>query len=204
MIASLYRRGLRAHLLSSNSASCGQCVPPGSYTSERRHSNLRCLSDGWKTRRYTKLSGFLELRALAPDGANAQPFSQERYTDRSKVPSMGSEEADTVAQEIMAALDDLFRKERRARLQVSALEERQYALAATFRMVQDMEADSAIEEALAGYGFEYYTVDDDAELWISDEHGLMVFLSFTAPGGQYYNYRIVAFDIIGEEEEESG
>ncbi|MCK9278998.1 MAG: hypothetical protein M0P22_13025 [Methanoculleus sp.] len=117
---------------------------------------------------------------------------------------MESGEADTIAQEIMAALDDLFRKERVARLQVSALEERQYALAATFGMVRDMEADSTIEEALVGFGFEYYTVDDDAELWISDEHGLMIFLSFTAPDRRYYSYRIVAFDIIGEEEEESG
>ena len=30
----------------------------------------------------------------------------------------------------------------------------------------------------------------------------MVFLSFTAPDGRYYNYRIVAFDVVGEDGEE--
>ncbi|WOX56227.1 MULTISPECIES: hypothetical protein [unclassified Methanoculleus] len=115
---------------------------------------------------------------------------------------MGSEETDVVAQEVMTALDTLFLAERRAKLQVAALEERQYPLAATFGMVREMEAESAIEEALAGFGFEYYTVGDDAELWISDEHGLMVFLSFTTTDGRYYNYRIVAFDVIGEDREE--
>ena len=115
---------------------------------------------------------------------------------------MGSEETDTVAQEIMTALDNLILAEKRARLQVSALEERQYALATTFRMVKEMEVDNAIGEALAGFGFGYYTIDDDAELWISEEHGLMVFLSFTAPDGRYYNYRIVAFDVVGEDGEE--
>ena len=115
---------------------------------------------------------------------------------------MGSEETDTVAQEIMTALDNLILAEKRARLQVSALEERQYALATTFRMVKEMEVDNAIEEALAGFWFGYYTIDDDAELWISEEHGLMVFLSFTAPDGRYYNYRIVAFDVVGEDGEE--
>lgn len=113
---------------------------------------------------------------------------------------MGMEEIDTVAQEIMATLDNIFLAEKRARLQVSALEERQYALAATFGMVQEMEVGNAIEEALTGFGFDYHSVDDDAELWISDEHGLMVFLSFTAAEGRYYNYRIVAFDVIGEDE----
>lgn len=117
---------------------------------------------------------------------------------------MGSEETDTVAQEIMATLDTLFLAEKRARLQVSALEDRQYALATTFRMVQEMEADSAIEEALSGFGFGYYTIDDDAELWISEEYGLMVFLSFTAPDGRYYNYRIVSFDVISGDGEEAG
>ncbi len=116
---------------------------------------------------------------------------------------MESEEVDSVAQEIVATLDNLFHAEKRARLQVSALEEREYPLAAAFEMVRDMETDSAIEEALTGFGFEYHTIDDDAELWISDEHGLMVFLSFTAPSGRYYNYRIVAFDVVGEEEEEN-
>lgn len=124
------------------------------------------------------------------------------YTGTPKVPGMGSEEVDTVAQEIMATLDDLFLAEKRARLQVSALEERQYALATTFRMVKEMEIDNAIEEALAGFGFDYHTIDDDAELWISEEHGLMVFLSFTAPDGRYYNYRIVTFDVASEDEEE--
>ncbi len=116
---------------------------------------------------------------------------------------MGSEETDTVVRRIMAALDGVFLAEKQAGLQVSALEERGYPLAATFEMVRDMEAGNALEETLAGFGFEYYTVDDDGELWISDEHGLMIFLSFTAPDGRYYNYRIVAFDIVGEEEEES-
>ncbi len=97
---------------------------------------------------------------------------------------MGSEETDTVAQEIMATLDTLFLAEKRARLQVSALEDRQYALATTFRMVQE--------------------IDDDAELWISEEYGLMVFLSFTAPDGRYYHYRIVSFDVIGGDGEEAG
>lgn len=115
---------------------------------------------------------------------------------------MESEKVDSVAQEIMVTLDNLFLAEKRARLQVSTLEQRQYPLAATFEMVRDMEADSAIEEALARFGFESHTIDDDAELWISDEHGLMVFLSFTAPDGRYYNYRIVAFDVVAEEEEE--
>ncbi|HOI13129.1 MAG TPA: hypothetical protein PLG75_04690 [Methanoculleus sp.] len=115
---------------------------------------------------------------------------------------MGLEEVNLVAQEIMMTLDNLLLAEKQARLQVSALEERQYPLAATFEMVRDMEADSAIEEALSRFGFEYHTIDDDAELWISDEHGLMVFLSFTAPDGRYYTYRIVAFDVLGEEEEE--
>lgn len=116
---------------------------------------------------------------------------------------MGLEETDAVAQEIMATLDNLILAEKQARLQVSALEERQYPLAATFEMVQDMEAGGAIEELLTRFGFEYYTVDDDAELWISDEYGLMVFLSFNAPDGQYYNYRIVAFDVVGEDAEET-
>jgi len=116
---------------------------------------------------------------------------------------MEPDEVDPVVQEIMATLDDLLLAEKHARLQVSALEERQYPLAATFEMVRDMEVDSAIEEALAGFGFDYHTIDDDAELWISDEHGLMVFLSFTAPDGRYYSYRIVAFDVVGEEEEET-
>lgn len=110
---------------------------------------------------------------------------------------------DSVVQEIMVTLDSLFLAEKQARLQVSALEERQYPLAATFEMVREMGAGSAIEDALAGFGFEYYSVDEDAELWISDEHGLMVFLFFTAPDGRYYNYRIVAFDVVGEEEERS-
>ncbi len=114
---------------------------------------------------------------------------------------MGLEEANPVAQEIMATLDNLLLAEKQARLQVSALEEQQYPLAATFEMVRDMEGDGAIEEALVGFGFEYHTIDDDADLWISDEHGLMVFLFFTAPDGRYYNYRIVAFDVVGEEEE---
>ena len=113
---------------------------------------------------------------------------------------MGSEETDIVVQEIMAALDDAFLAEKYARLQASALEGQQYTLAATFRMVQDMEIESAIAGILARFGFAYYTVDDDAELWISDEYGLMVFLSFTSPGGRYYNYRIVAFDVVGEDE----
>jgi hypothetical protein len=111
---------------------------------------------------------------------------------------MGSEETDIVVQEIMAALDDAFLAEKYARLQASALEGQQYTLAATFRMVQDMEIESAIAGILARFGFAYYTVDDDAELWISDEYGLMVFLSFMSPGGRYYNYRIVAFDVVGE------
>ena len=116
---------------------------------------------------------------------------------------MGSEETDAVAQEIMTALDTLFLAEKQARLQVSALEGRQYPLAATVEMVQEMKTGGAIEELLAGFGFEYYTIDDDAELWISDEHGLMVFLSFNAPDGRYYNYRVVAFDVVGEDEEET-
>jgi hypothetical protein len=91
---------------------------------------------------------------------------------------MGLEEVNPVAQEIMATLDNLLLAEKQARLQVSALEEREYPLAATFEMVQDMEADSAIEEALIRFGFNYHTVDDDAELWISDEHGLMA-VSYT-------------------------
>ncbi|KLK88430.1 hypothetical protein SZ63_05265 [Methanoculleus sediminis] len=114
---------------------------------------------------------------------------------------MEPDEVDSVAQEIMATLDNLFLAEKQARLQVSALEEQQYPLAATFEMVSDMGTDTAIEEALAGFGFEYHTIDEDAELWISDEHGLMVFLFFTDPDGRYYNYRIVAFDVVGEEEE---
>jgi hypothetical protein len=130
----------------------------------------------------------------------AHPESQERYTDRSKGTDMGSEETNAVAQEIIATLDSLFLAEKRAKLQISALEERQYPLATTFEMVQEMEVDNAIEEALTEFGFEYYTVDDDGELWISDEHGLMVFLSFTAPDGRYYNYRVVAFDVIDEDE----
>ncbi|WP_250986066.1 hypothetical protein [Methanoculleus oceani] len=125
------------------------------------------------------------------------------YIPTGQSTGMESEEVDSVVQEIVATLDNLFHAEKRARLQVSALEEREYPLAATFEMVRDLEADSAIEEALAGFGFEYHTVDDDAELWISDEHGLMVFLSFTAPDGRYYNYRIVAFDVVGEDEERS-
>lgn len=116
---------------------------------------------------------------------------------------MGSEETNAVAHEIMTTLDNLFLAEKQARLQVSALEEQQYALTTTFEMVQEMETGGAIEELLTGFGFEYYTVDDDAELWISDEHGLMVFLSFNTPDGRYYNYRIVAFDVIGEDEEET-
>ncbi|KDE56299.1 hypothetical protein [Methanoculleus sp. MH98A] len=116
---------------------------------------------------------------------------------------MEPEEVDSVAQEIMATLDNLFLAERQARLQVSALEEQQYPLAATFEMVTDMGANTAIEEALSGFGFDYHTIDEDAELWISDEHGLMVFLFFTAPDGRYYNYRIAAFDVVGEEEERS-
>ncbi|WP_317063726.1 hypothetical protein [Methanoculleus caldifontis] len=112
------------------------------------------------------------------------------------------EETDAVVQEIMAALNGLLHRERHADLQASALEEREYPLAETFRMVQDMETESAIEEVLTKFGFAYYTVDDDAELWVSDDHGLMVFLSFTAPDGRYYNYRIVAFDVVGEDETE--
>lgn len=114
---------------------------------------------------------------------------------------MEPDKVDVVAQEIMVTLDRLFLAEKQARLQVSALEERQYPLAATFEMVSDMDAGTAIEEALAGLGFEYHAIDEDAELWISDEHGLMVFLYFTDPDGRYYNYRIVAFDVVGEEEE---
>lgn len=112
-------------------------------------------------------------------------------------------DVDFVAQEIMATLDNLFLAEKRARLQVSALEERQYPLAATFEMVQDMGTETAIEEALTRFGFDYHIVDEDAELWISDEYGLMVFLFFSSPDGRYYNYRIVAFDVVGEEEEVS-
>ncbi len=112
------------------------------------------------------------------------------------------EEGDAVAQEIMAALDRLLHREKCADLQASVLEERQYALAETFRMVQDMEVESAIEEVFTRFGFMYHTVDDDAELWVSDEHGLMVFLSFTAPDGRYYNYRIVTFDVVGADEAE--
>jgi len=116
---------------------------------------------------------------------------------------MGSEETDAVAQEIMTTLDNLILAEKQARLQVSALEEQQYPLTATFEMVQEIEAGGAVEELLTRFGFEYYTVDDDTELWISDEHGLMVFLFFNAPDGQYYNYRIVAFDVVGEDAEET-
>ena len=111
------------------------------------------------------------------------------------------EDMDPVAQEIMAALDCVLHRERCAGLQASALEERQYALTETFRMVQDMENETAIEEVLSKFGFAYHSIDDDAELWISDEHGLMVFLAFTAADGRYYNYRIVAFDVVGEDEE---
>jgi uncharacterized protein (DUF2164 family) len=111
------------------------------------------------------------------------------------------EDIDPVAQEIMAALDCLLHQERCAGLQASALEERQYALTETFRMVQDMQSENAVEEILTKFGFVYYGIEDDAELWISDEHGLMVFLAFTAPDGQYYNYRIVAFDVLGEDVE---
>ncbi|MDD3070687.1 hypothetical protein [Methanoculleus horonobensis] len=114
---------------------------------------------------------------------------------------MEPDETDTVVQDIMATLDNLFLTEKQARLQISALEERQYPLAATFEMVSDMDTGTAIEEALVGFGFEYHTIDEDAELWISDEHGLMVFLYFTDPDGRYYNYRIVTFDVVGEEEE---
>lgn len=89
---------------------------------------------------------------------------------------MGPDEMDPVVLEIMATLDSLFLAEKQARLQVSALDAQDYPLAATFEMVRDMESDAAIEEALSGFGFEQHTLDDDAELWISDELGLMVSL----------------------------
>jgi len=89
---------------------------------------------------------------------------------------MGPDEMDPVVLEIMATLDSLFLAERQARFQVSALEVQDYPLAATFEMVRDTESDAAIEEALSGFGFEQHTLDDDAELWISDELGLMVSL----------------------------
>lgn len=116
---------------------------------------------------------------------------------------MEPDETDTIVQEIRTTLDNLFLAEKQARLQVSALEEQQYPLAATFEMVSDMDTGTAIEEALDRFGFEYHSIDEDAELWISDEYGLMVFLYFTDPDGRYYNYRIVAFDVIGEDEEET-
>jgi hypothetical protein len=108
---------------------------------------------------------------------------------------------DLVVQEIMATLDSLFLAEKQARLQVSALKERQYPLAETFEMVQDMGTDTSIEEALIRFGFDYHAIDDDAELWISDDYGLMIFISFTDQDGRYYNYRIITFDIVDEDEE---
>ncbi|HRT12262.1 MAG TPA: hypothetical protein P5131_03740 [Methanoculleus sp.] len=113
---------------------------------------------------------------------------------------MGPDEMDPVVLEIMAVLDSLFLAERQARFQVSALEVQDYPFAATFEMVRDTESDAAIEEALSGFGFEQHTLDDGAELWISDELGLMVFLFFTTPDGRSYTYRIVRFEVAGEDE----
>jgi hypothetical protein len=113
---------------------------------------------------------------------------------------MGPDEMDPVVLEIMAVLDSLFLAERQARFQVSALEVQDYPFTATFEMVRDTESDAAIEEALSGFGFEQHTLDDDAELWISDELGLMVFLFFTTPDGRSYTYRIVRFEVAGEDE----
>ena len=84
--------------------------------------------------------------------------------------------------------------------QVSAIEVQDYPFGATFEMVRDTESDAAIEEALSGFGFEQHTLDDGAELWISDELGLMVFLFFTTPDGRSYTYRIVRFEVAGEDE----
>ena len=111
---------------------------------------------------------------------------------------MGSEETDCAAQEIMAALDNVFLAEWCVRLQASALEGRQHALTATFWMVQEMEIVSAIDGVFGRFGFKYRMVDGDAKLWISERYGLMVFLFFTSLDGSYYNYRIVAFDVVGE------
>lgn len=111
---------------------------------------------------------------------------------------MGSEATDSVAQEIMAALDDVFCVERCVRLQASALAARQHALAVPFWMVQGMEIEKAIDRVLERFGFAYSMVDGDTELWISDRYGLMIFLFFTSRDGRCYNYRIAAFDVVGE------
>jgi hypothetical protein len=116
---------------------------------------------------------------------------------------MEPDETDVVVQQIMDVLDGEFQKEKIARLQASALENGQYALSTTYEMAQDMEREIAIEDLLTRYGFEQYSVEDDAELWISEEYGLMIFLYFTDADGRYYEYRIVAFDILGEAVEET-
>ncbi len=102
--------------------------------------------------------------------------TEQPYNGNIQPTGMGPDGMDPVVLEIMAVLDSLFLAERQARFQVSALEVQDYPLAATFEMVRDTESDAAIEEALSGFGFEQHTLDDDAELWISDELGLMVSL----------------------------
>lgn len=126
--------------------------------------------------------------------------TEQPYIGNIQRTDMGSDELDPIVLEIMATLDNLLLAEMQARFQVSALEAQEYPLAATFEMVRDMEADAALDEALSGFGFEQHALDDDAELWISDELGLMVFLFFTASDGRSYTYRIVRFEVVGEDE----
>ncbi|MDN7024984.1 hypothetical protein FGU65_08810 [Methanoculleus sp. FWC-SCC1] len=106
---------------------------------------------------------------------------------------------------LQAVLEGAALREQYARLQASALEEQRYALSRTYEMTTEMECDIAVEDELTALGFQFYPLggDSDAEIWISEEHGLMVFLDFDANDGQFYQYRLLAFDVVSESVEEA-
>ncbi len=117
---------------------------------------------------------------------------------------MSPDDAVDVIPRLQAVLEGAALRQKYSRLQASALEKQQYALSRTYEMTMDMECDIAVEDELTELGFQYYPLgeDSDAELWISEEYGLMVFLDFDANDGLFYQYRLLAFDVVSESVDE--
>ncbi len=117
---------------------------------------------------------------------------------------MSPDDAVDVIPRLQAVLEGAALRQKYARLQASALEKQRYALSKTYEMTMDMECDVAIEDELNALGFQYYSLgeDSDAELWISEEYGLMVYLDFDTNDGLFYQYRLLAFDVISESVDE--
>lgn len=118
---------------------------------------------------------------------------------------MSPDDAVDIIPRLQAVLEGAALRQQYARLQASALGEQRYALGRTYEMAAEMECDIAIEDELTALGFLFYPFGEgsDAELWISEEYGLMVFLYFDADDGLFYQYRLLAFDVISEAVEEA-